>query len=212
MKPIRAPAFGTLLLYGAAAFQATQYARAFHNIDSSSLWADAGGILAGIVVNGGLAYSASRLPRLSGKRQRLAYLAFGSLVIITPLFLAPINYKTMGDLWIEAPLARWTLAALSASVVDLAIALVAFSNGSLMSLPATLSDAASHGQRRSATSSHRSAAKRAGSIYRCECGYQSTDRFVMSGHKGRCATHLQLKAGAPIPIDLSASDKGRANK
>ena len=33
---------------------------------------------------------------------------------------------TMGDLWSEVPGIRWTLAGLSASLVDIAIALVAF--------------------------------------------------------------------------------------
>jgi hypothetical protein len=46
--------------------------------------------------------------------------------------LAPINYETMGSLWIEIPFLRWMLAIIGASVVDITIVLVAFSDSSLL--------------------------------------------------------------------------------
>lgn len=206
---------GTVLLYLAAAFQATQYARAFHAIDSSSQWADIGGLIAGIVVNVSLAYSASRLPRLKAKgAKRWATGAFIALIILTPIFLAPINYSTMGTLWAAYPLLKWTLAAISASLVDIAIALVAFADGSLMPLPATLSDAqrpSSDGQRRSGTRKSRSAKKEAtleAKVYRCECGETFADRFKYSGHTRTCATRKAIREGKDlIPVDVTTPVK-----
>ncbi len=208
MKPIKAPTVGTMLLYGAAAFQATQFARAFHALDATSGWAQAGGILAGVVVNVGLAYSASRLPRIKAKKaQRLAYIAFGILVLMTPVFLAPINYVTMGDLWASAPILRWTLAIIGASLVDVAISLVAFADGSLITLGATLSDAqrqssddGSDTQRNSTTLKGRSA-KKSATLYRCECGETFADRFKYSGHTRICSTHKTAKEKV-IPVEL----------
>jgi hypothetical protein len=120
-------------LYLAAAFQSTQYARAFHVIDPNSQWSDASGFLAGVVVNVSLAYAASRLPKLRAKKARqFSYAAFVTLLILTPLFVAPINYKTMGTLWNESWPLKATLALVSASLVDIAIVLVAFADGALM--------------------------------------------------------------------------------
>lgn len=58
---------------------------------------------------------------------------------------------------------------------------------------ATVSVAGSDGQRRSATKSAK--------IYRCECGWQSVDRFKYSGHARQCATHKALKDQA-IPVEM----------
>jgi hypothetical protein len=131
--PVSRFSLGKTLLYLAAAYQATQYARAFDVIDPVSWWADIGGLMAGVVVNVSLAYSASRLPRLrSMSARRYSGAAFWALMTFTPLFLAPINYVTMGDLWARSSAVRWTLAIVSASVVDVAIVLLAFADGSLL--------------------------------------------------------------------------------
>lgn len=222
MKHKNLPSFGTVLLYLAAAFQSTQFARAFHVIDPTSQWSDIGGLIAGIVVNVSLAYSASRLPRLRGKKsQQFSYLAFWALVIMTPLFLAPINYKTMGGLWNEFPFVKLMLSIISASLVDIAISLVAFADGSLMSVgaiasdaPATLSDAGSDGQRRSTSLKSRSArkaAKLALKLYRCECGFETPNRYEYSGHARTCEMHKAAKTKSKseklIPVEIPAKEK-----
>lgn len=219
MKRLKAPSFGTILLYLAAAFQSTQFARAFHAIDPTSQWSDIGGLIAGVVVNISLAYSASRLPRLKSKKsQQFSYAAFWALVIMTPLFLAPINYKTMGGLWNEFPLVKGMLAIISASLVDIAISLVAFADGSLLSVtaiatdtPATVSDAGSDGQRRSTSLKSRSAKKAASlavKLYRCECGFETQNRYEYSGHARTCELHkaavTKAKNEKLIPVELPA--------
>jgi len=211
---------GVVLLYLAAAFQSTQYARAFHAIDPNSPWSDASGIIAGVVVNVSLAYSASRLPRLRAKKARqFAYAAFVALLILTPVFLAPINYKTMGSLWNEAWLLKAVLAVVSASLVDIAISLVAFADGSLMSLGAIANDAPAMGseslsvaQRRSATRKGRSAKKAATlseNLYRCECGFETANRYEYSGHARTCEVHKAEKTKAKseklIPVEMPAN-------
>lgn len=221
-KSKRTISIGAILLYLAAGFQATQFARAFHAIDSTSQWSDIGGLLAGVVVNVSLAYSASRLPRIRKKReQQFAMTAFWALVILTPLFLAPINFKTMGGFWSELWPVKLGLAVISASVVDIAIALVAFSDGSLISLgaiasdaPATTSDAGSDAQRRSATLKGRSANKSAtpakgeAKLYRCECGFETENRYEYSGHARTCEMHKsaasKVKGEKLIPVELPA--------
>lgn len=227
------PSLGTVLLYLAAAFQSTQYARAFHVIDSSSAWSDIGGLIAGIVVNMSLAYSASRLPRLRKKyEQRFSYIAFWALVIMTPIFLAPINYKTMGDLWSESVTLRWVLAGISASLVDIAIALVAFSDGSLVSLGATQSEPTAT---ESAPSAEGSATKkkRTADALRSECAAlsaqyacteppcvwsPSVDALIASAQKGKSARsaaasakagHMKNQHPKPILIDQSLLIGGR---
>lgn len=54
---------------------------------------------------------------------------------------------------------------------------------------ATLSDKSSDAQRRSATKS--------ATFYRCECGYQTTNRFKYSGHVGKCPDRNKL-----IPVEI----------
>lgn len=153
---------GTVLLYLAAAFQSTQYARAFHVIDPDSRWSEASGILAGVVVNVSLAYAASRLPKLRAKKSKqFSYAAFVTLLVLTPLFIAPINYKTMGTLWNEAWLLKATLALVSASLVDIAIVLVAFADGALMPESATQSEESATESAKGASGVRRSAKKSA---------------------------------------------------
>lgn len=220
-KKWKAPSFGTILLYLAAAFQSTQFARAFHVIDPSSEWSDIGGLIAGVVVNVSLAYSASRLPRLKAKRaKQFASAAFVTLLILTPLFLAPINYKTMGGLWNELPLVKLMLAIVSASLVDIAISLVAFADGSLLSVgaiasdaPATVSESLSDGQRRSTSLKSRSAMKpekEAAKLYRCECGFETENRYEYSGHARTCDTHKAAQKPAReklIPVEIPVKEK-----
>jgi MFS family permease len=153
---------GTVLLYLAAAFQSTQYARAFHVIDPDSPWSDASGILAGVVVNVSLAYAASRLPKLRAKKARqFSYAAFIALLVLTPLFVAPINYKTMGALWNESWLLKALLAVVSASLVDIAIVLVAFADGALMPESASQSEDSATESAKGASGVRRSAKKSA---------------------------------------------------
>lgn len=143
-KQLTKPPLGTLLLYGAAVYQATQYAHAATLIDASPL-GQAGGFVAGLVVNVSLAYAASRLPSLSsktkdgkpGKRERLANAGVIGLLLLSPLLVAPANYATMqrdvlGGLWYLQAL--W--AVLWASAMDIAIALVGFIDKSLVAIPA----------------------------------------------------------------------------
>lgn len=70
---------------------------------------------------------------------------------------------------------------------------------------AKTSDATSDLERPSATLKSRSAKKPAtlpAKIYRCECGFESLNRYEYSGHAGKCAAHQQLK-NKPIPVDFS---------
>jgi hypothetical protein len=222
MKKIKKPSFGTVLLYLAAAFQSTQFARAFHEIDPTSQWSDIGGLIAGVVVNVSLAYSASRLPKLRAKKARqFSYTAFVALLVLTPMFLAPINYKTMGGLWSDFPAVKVMVAIISASLVDIAISLVAFADGSLMSLPAiasvapaSLNESLSVAQRRSASLKGRSANKSAkaatveAKLYRCECGFETPNRYEYSGHARTCFSHKaaksRAKSGKLIPVEMPA--------
>jgi MFS family permease len=213
--------FGTVLLYLAAAFQSMQYARAFHVIDPSSSWSDASGLVAGIVVNVSLAYSASRLPRLKAKKaKQFAYAAFIALLIMTPMFLAPINYKTMGGLWDELWGVKLMISIISASLVDIAISLVTFADGSLLSVeanandaPAKVSESLSDAGSRSTSLKGRSAKKSATvseNLYRCECGFETANRYEYSGHARTCDVHKAAKAKAKneklIPVEIPAKE------
>lgn len=204
---------GMLILAGAGAFQAVQYVRAFHLIDSSSAWGVAGGVVGGLVVSGSLALAGMRLVKIKRKTEKaLAWTCFITLLVLTPVFLTPVNYATLqnGALSAYPVPVQWLLAGVSALVVDIAMLLTAVSDGSLKSLlsdaasdaqrqpatlPATLSDAQGRSKRRSATLTAK--------LYRCECGYTDADRFVMSGHKRQCPIHQQARAGQPIPVDLT---------
>jgi hypothetical protein len=214
MKNFKLPSFGTVLLYLAAAFQSTQFARAFHEIDPTSEWAEIGGLIAGVVVNVSLAYSASRLPRLRAKKaKQFAYTAFAALLILTPMFLAPINYKTMGSLWDDFLLVKIALAIISASLVDIAISLVAFADGSLLSVPATASDAPATLKGRSAKKSATLPSVEA-RLYRCECGFETPNRYEYSGHSRTCETHKAAKSRTKreklVPVEMPVKEEVRA--
>lgn len=133
---------GRLLLYGAAIYQATQYSHAATLIDPSII-GQLGGLVAGLVVNLSLAYSATKLPSLAaknkdgkpGKRESLANAGMIGLLLLSPLLVAPANYATMqrdvlgGIWWLQA---AWAI--LWASAMDIAIALVGFIDKSLVSV------------------------------------------------------------------------------
>lgn len=174
----KAPALGTALLYGAAFYQATQYAHAATLIDPSAL-GQLGGFIAGLVVNVSLAYAATKIPAMAahtkdgkpGKRERLANAGMIGLLLISPLLVAPANYATMqrdvlGGLWYLQ--AVW--AVLWASAMDIAIALVGFIDKSLV--------------RTSAAQSERSADASAGSA------------GAVRAHSKRTAPHSAGSAGA----------------
>jgi len=224
------PALGTLLLYGAAIYQATQYSHAATLIDPSPL-GQAGGLVAGLVVNVSLAYAASKIPSLStrtkdgkpGKRERLANAGMIGLLLLSPLLVAPANYATMqrgvlGGLWYLQ--AAWAI--LWASAMDIAIALVGFIDKSLVSVgndaratlsepAAKASDAQGRSARRPATRSdaRKSLSEKPATLWRCECGETFADRFKYSGHAGKCAVHRSVRAGAAIPVDLPKPEPGR---
>ena len=72
---------------------------------------------------------------------------------------------------------------------------------------ATVSEAGSDAQRRSATLKSRSATLGAtvsdasAKVYRCECGWSSVNRYEYSGHAGTCATRKAIKSQG-IPVEL----------
>lgn len=39
-------------------------------------------------------------------------------------------------------------------------------------------------------------------LYRCECGFTTDNRYKLSGHKRYCGTYQEMKSGQPIPIKL----------
>lgn len=60
---------------------------------------------------------------------------------------------------------------------------------------ATLTDAGNDAQRRSATKSAK--------IYRCECKFETDNRYIFSGHCRTCATHQIAKVqGQAIPVNI----------
>lgn len=80
---------------------------------------------------------------------------------------------------------------------------------------ATVSDAGSDGQRRSATLKSRSATKEAtvsdvpAKVYRCECGWSSVNRYEYSGHAGTCATRKAIKSqGIPVELPVRVEKQG----
>jgi len=178
-------------------------------------------LMAGLVINVSLAYAATKIPALNaktkdgkpGKRESLANAGMIGLLLLSPLLVAPANYATMqrdvlGGSW-ELQ-AAWAI--LWASAMDIAIALVGFIDKSLVSVgsdaratlsekPATLSATSSDAQRRSAKKAA-TLSEKSVTMWRCECGKNFADRFKYSGHAGKCAIHLQAKAGDAIPINM----------
>lgn len=226
------PQLSTLLLYGAATYQATQYASASALVHGDDPLSKLGGLVAGGVVNFSLAYAATQLPKLQAKAEQYdhkgrpeqeafyARIGFYGLLIISPILIAPANYALMdrsvlaGVWWLQA---IWSI--LWASAMDIAIALVGFIDKSLLSAgsdterrstkkPATLNVAASDAERRSTKKSATLSDKPA-TLWRCECGQTFADRFKYSGHAGKCATHQAAKAGTVIPVDLSKPEGAR---
>lgn len=127
--------WGVLLLIGAGLFTAIQYIRAFHLVDSTTVWSQIGGAVAGFVISGSLVYAGVRVTRIRKKiERRMAWTAFGVIVVLTPVFLTPVNFVTMqnGALAVYPEPARWALAAVAAVVVDAAMLATALSNTSLL--------------------------------------------------------------------------------
>lgn len=231
-KARTAPSIGKVLLYMAAIYQATQYMRAGAMMDGGMGVLDfgafriplgqIGGLFAGLTVNLSLAYAATRLPSINGqKREKFAKLGFYGLLLISPLLIGPVNYVLMDErvlngFWYF----RLTLAILWASAMDIAIALVGIIDKSLMSLGSDAGQRSATVDGRPATNERHSKSQGAkGSnaeaipaaiLRRCECGFTTVNRFIYSGHQGKCAVHKQAKSGQPIPVDLTrTTEKAR---
>jgi len=136
--------FGTVLLYMAAVYQATQYMRAGALMDGGMGVLDfgaarlplgqIGGLFAGLTINLSLAYAATRLPSIQGKmRIRLAQIGFCGLLAMSPLLIGPVNYALLDQRVMTGlePL-RMMLAILWASAMDVSIALVGLVDTSLV--------------------------------------------------------------------------------
>jgi hypothetical protein len=153
---------------------------------------------------------------LAMKQNVYSQVGFYLLLIFSALMVAPALFI----LWTVAlpfsPLFIGIMAGVGAVAPDVAITVGGFAasdtpaNGERRSATksATLSDAGSDGQRQN---QRRSAKKSAtagdapAKIYRCECGEPFTDRFVYSGHAGKCEKRKAIKAAKEaIPVDLSA--------
>ncbi len=190
MKPIK-PSLGTILLYGAATFQATQYARAGALLDGGLTTFKAGsmeialgtlgGLVAGAVVNFSLAYAATQLPAIEAKAEqhgdkgksarsaKYARIGFYVLLAMSPILVAPANFLSMSKALMGGQVilqAAWAL--MWSSAMDIAIAMVGFIDKNLVSLGTSVSDAqrvasdaGSEKERRSATLKSRSAKKSA---------------------------------------------------
>ena len=183
MKPIK-PSLGTILLYGAATFQATQYARAGALLDGGLTTFKAGsmeialgtlgGLVAGAVVNFSLAYAATQLPAIEAKAEqhgdkgksarsaKYARIGFYVLLAMSPILVAPANFLSMSKALMGgyvALQAAWAL--MWSSAMDIAIAMVGFIDKNLISLGATQSSDKSVAVRRSPTHSATDSAKSA---------------------------------------------------
>jgi hypothetical protein len=205
--------WGRGLLVAAALVQGVQYAQAFALVhDDLGVFSYAGGALAGLVVVGAVAYAGNALPRVKAKNARRWGMAlFVLALVLSPLVLTPVNYYGM-DAGLRAAIGgyAWALAGLLAALPEIALGLVALVDRQMMTLPATVSDAVSDAQRPSATlaakssDAQRRSAKLPATLYRCDCGFTDADRFVMSGHKGKCPVYQAKKSGQPIPVELPA--------
>jgi len=202
---------GTILLLGGAAFQATQFARAYAHLDPGNDDARIGGWIAGVVVNGTIAYAGTQLPRIrSPKVERWARFAFFALLGLSPLIVAPVNYITM-DAGVLGGLAlpRVIYAVVTASVMDICLFLAGVIDKELLGsvAPATASDAKKAGQRRSKSLAAKTSDAGA-KIYRCECGQTFADRFKYSGHTRTCLVRKEIKS-TPIPVELASKKQER---
>jgi len=215
----------SVLLWGMAGVQAVRYARAFAiaevgrtaltgmaGVDAVLAYASlAAGLAMGLGMSLGLAFVASRLRSLKGKKQtRWTTALFAAMLTISPLVLAPMIKGTMAE-WLSNllyyPLIQWLWASGVVILPDALIAAIGFMDRSatlgatLSDVPAKASDAGSDAQRRSATLKSRSTKKSAtlsdapARVYRCECGLTFADRFKYSGHTRTCAKRQEIKAG-----------------
>lgn len=228
----------SLLLWGMAGVQAVRYARAFAiaevgrtsltgmaDVDTILAYASlAAGLVMGLGMSLGLAFVASRLRGLKGKKEtRWTTALFVAMLVISPVVLAPMIKGTMAD-WLSSllyfPLVQWLWASGVVILPDALIAAVGFMDRSatlsatVNDAPATASDVPfgqSDAQRRPATLKSRSAKKSAtlndapAKVYRCECGETFADRYQYSGHTRTCATRKALKASENlIPVEMPA--------
>lgn len=242
-KPSKLINIHATLMWGMALVQAVRYARAFaiaeigrHDltgmpeIDTILAWASLiTGLLMGIGMSLGIAFVASQLRSLKGKKETAwVTTLFVAMLVISPVVLTPMVKGTMAE-WLADilyyPIIQWVWSVGVVVLPDALIAAVGFMDRSATlqrqpatvsdagnDAPATTSDAGSDAQRRSATLKPRSAKKSAtlsepeAKIYRCECGATFTDRFKFSGHTRTCETRKAIKAAkGAIPVDLSAT-------
>jgi len=235
------------IMWGMAIVQAVRYARAFAiaeigrhdltgiaNIDAVLAYASLiTGLLMGLGMSLGLAFVASQLRSLKGKKEtNWVTTLFVVMLVVSPVVLTPMVKGTMAD-WLAEILhysiIQWIWSVGVVILPDALIAAVGFMDRSATlattlqrqgatlndagsDAPATTSDAGSDAQRPSATLKPRSAKKSAtlseptAKIYRCECGETFTDRFKFSGHTRTCQTRKTIKAAkGAIPVDLSAT-------
>lgn len=234
----QAPPIRAMLLWGMAGVQAIRYARAFAiaeigrtvltgmpNVDSALAYASLGaGLVMGLGMSLGLAFVASQLRGLKGKKETQWVTAlFIAMLTVSPLVLTPMVKGTMAE-WLSEllryDLVQWIWAAGVVILPDALIAAIGFMDRSatvkatLSETPATASDAqpiasdaGSDAQRPSATLKRRSAKREAtvseqtAKVYRCECGWTTTNRNQYSGHAGTCATRKAIRGGA-IPVEM----------
>jgi hypothetical protein len=208
----------------AAIYQATQYMRAGALMDGGAGVLDfgafrvplgqIGGLFAGMVVNLSLAYTATRLPSISGKhREQYAKAGFIGLLVMSPLLIGPVNYVLLD----ERVLAGWwplrmALAILWASAMDVSIALVGIVDRSLMSLGKEKSGQVGDLPLRAAVKRRSKAveatlAAKPATIWHCECGFETLNRNQYSGHAGKCPIHKQAHQGGKlIAVDLTSKE------
>jgi hypothetical protein len=225
-----------LLLWGMAGVQAVRYARAFAvaevghttltgmaDVDQFLAYGSLGaGMIMGLGMSLGLAFVASHLRSLKGKKEtKWTTGLFVVMLIVSPVVLAPMVKGSMAQWLAELlhfPILQWIWAIGVVALPDALIAAVGFMDRSatlgatVSDAPATTSDAGSDAQRPSATLKSRSAKKRAtvsdapAKVYRCECGETFEDRFRYSGHTRTCEKRKAIKAAkGAIPVDLSAT-------
>ena len=223
-KPSSPLPIRSMLLWGMAGVQAVRYARAFATaeIGRTSLTGMAGvdmflayaslaaGLVMGLGMSLGLAFVASRLRGLKGKKETSwTTTLFVAMLTISPMVLAPMIKGTMAE-WLSTllyyPVIQWVWAAGVVVLPDALIAAIGFMDRSATLsattsvAPAKASDAGSDAQRPQATLKTRSAKKPAtlndapAKVYRCECGETFADRYQYSGHTRTCATRKTLKA------------------
>jgi hypothetical protein len=235
-KPNKRINIHTTIMWGMALVQAVRYARAFAiaeigrhdltgmpNVDEFLAYASLiTGLLMGFGMSLGLAFVASQLRGLKGKKETQWVTGlFMVMLIVSPVVLTPMVKGTMAE-WLADilyyPILQWLWAVGVVVLPDALIAAVGFMDRSATlpakssDAPATASDAGSDVQRQSATLKSRSAKKPAtvsdaqAKIYRCECGQTFADRFKYSGHTRTCAKRKEIMAGKNlIAVELPAT-------